>query len=255
MVTDTKFDLSCYPLKGAVDSLNDELAALDLASHNQTDLQKQMYGEGVFGIKFNGVSRLGALVDNIARTMWPEDLAAVAPQAATQRDHLVVAANYPDEERTEALQFFTIIRPGLAPWIADEAEGSALRALAEIAVDIDSSARLQDDKITPPQYNGPPDAYLHNLYWLVVEEDYPSAVVEINREMTRSLGSWGITLDKIEGAEPRRLGTKDYTRYEINPGEETNSMIVEMVRQTPPTMFTIREGGLPVLDETKKIAA
>lgn len=254
MISDKDFNLEEYPLKGAIDSLNGELAALGIEPGESLDETSNTYGCGVFGIRFGGNTRLGALMDGVSRVLWPEDKPAVAPHTAEDRKHLVVAANYPDGV-TKALQFFTTINPGKAAWIQEE-QGE-LKRVADKAVNIDSSARLIDKKGFPPGYGGPVSAYLMNLYWLVVMEQYPMAILEVNEKMKHSLtGNWGIELGQIVGAEPRTIGGKSYERFIIDPSSESNAPIVDIVRQTPPVTFRLTDSGLAVTDDNRsRIAA
>ena len=262
MVTDKSFDLNSYPLKGAVNNLNEELAALGITPSQSGEDQAMLYGLGVYGVRFSGNTRLGALIDAVARTMWPDDAPAVDPHTANSRDHLLVCANYPGE-RTEALHFFTTFKPGQSPWINDE-EGELKRVAIE-AVNIDSSAKLKEDddldapeemKKIPPFYSPPVSAYLMNLYWLVAMEDNSLAVIEVNEAMKGSLTRWGIDLGSIDGAEPRKIGNVEYERLTIDPSSPRNQLVVDSVKSCPPATFRLSESGLAVPDSnTSSIVA
>lgn len=253
MITDKTFDVEKEPLRGAVAGLNSELAALQIEPTEPAPGSEDLYGEGVFGLRFSGLSRLGALLDNVSRVMWPEDPEAVLPSTADDREHLIVCANFPDGS-TEALQFFTTFKPGKAPWIAGET--GALRRMGELAVNIDSSVKLKDDeKRIPPRYQAPVSAYLLNLAWLTNISGYEAAIMEVNGYMQKSLGEWGVDLTAIEGAQPRLIGNKSYERLVIDPSTPTNHGLVELVRAYPPITFQLDEKGSPVVDKVTSKAA
>lgn len=253
MVTDKTFNVEKEPLKGAIAGLNSELAALQIEPSDPAPGSEDLYGEGVFGLRFSGLSRLGALLDNVSRVMWPEDPEAVLPTSADNREHLIVCANFPDGS-TEALQFFTTFRPGKAPWITEEAD--ELRAMGEIAVNIDSSAKLKKDPSRiPDKYQAPVSAYLLNLHWLTITNRYEAAIIEVNEHMKNSLGRWGVELTDIEGARPRLIGGEPYERLVIDPSTPINRGLVELVRECPPITFQLDEKGSPVVDKVTSKAA
>ncbi len=255
MVTERQFDLTREPLRGAVDDLNDELASLKLATPPQSEEQKIIYGDGVFGVVFNGATKLGAAVNAVASYQWPEDTDAVSLETAAERDHLVIAANYPDD-KTEALHYFTTFNPGVAAWIADEPLGSPLRTLADIAVDIDASAILQASRKRRPRGYKTPMAYAANLSWLVVDREFSTAVIEVNKDMEESLEQRaGLELSEIPEAVSRIIDGGEYKRYEINPATPQNELLVSVVRAIPPMIYRVRSDGTTSLAEMSSVAA
>lgn len=253
MVTDEKLDLTRPEIAKPISDLNQAVAELDIEQPKQDELTNQTYGENVFGIRFSGLAELGKYVDAVSRAFWPEDEDAVDPDRATDRDYLLVCANYPDSERTDSLQFFTTFRPGSAPWIEGD-PSEPLNKLARDAVNIDSSAKLRNTDY-PPQYVAPVSAYLMNLYWLTQTMDYPAAILEINHPMHQSLNEWGVELGTIDGAEPREIGGKFYSRFVIDPSTARNSALVGVVKAVEPTTYHLTDSGLIVPDKAAPVAA
>lgn len=254
MVTDEKLDLKRPDLAAPIAELNQAVASLGIKQPMQDELANQTYGENVFGIRFNGIAELGRYVDAVSKAFWPQDLAAVDPASATDRDYLLVCANYPEADRTDALQFFTTFRPGTATWIYEEPSDTALREVANVAVNIDSSAKLRNHG-HPPGYNDPASAYLMNLYWLTQTMEYPEAILEINKPMHDSLDKWGVELAPIEGAEPRDIGGKFYSRFIIDPTTVRNSGLVEIVKLAVPTTYNLTNSGAIKSDKANPVAA
>lgn len=253
MVTDERLDLTKPEIAEPIAQLNLAVADLAISQPTQGEQANQTYGDNVFGIRFSGNAGLGRCVDAVSMAFWPEDEEAVDPDRASDRDYLLVCANYPKINRTEALQFFTTFKPGTAPWIEGD-PNSPLNKMAKLAVNIDSSAKLRDVEL-PPRYIAPVSAYLMNLYWLTQTMDYPAAILEINKPMHDSLDNWGVELGTIEGAEPREIGGKLYSRFIIDPSTSRNSALVEAVKAALPTTYHIDDSGLVRPDKTASVAA
>lgn len=256
MVTNHDFDLRRPELAAPIAELNEMVASLKIEPPVQNDDGNKVYGQNVFGIRFSGNTELALGVDAVSGAFWPTDVEAVSRATASCRDYLLVCANYPDLDVTEALQYFTTFQPGTSPWIPGEKVGTELRTFADTAVNIDSSAKLKNAKydILPPQYTGPEKAYPMNLFWLTQTMAYKMAIVEVNRVMQRSLRASGLELSSIPGAEPREIGDEKYKRFLIDPSTAQNSFSVNFTRSISPNTFHLTDSGLVVADNNLIVA-